>query len=135
MPYITNKLAPPNSIVLLEDKGGGDIPESVGDSLVVATKSCVAIGCKAEDDGETEITLGNEYPDTLNLYPAFEGRLPTPSGVLCVRSVYGDNILELRTATAETQVQVWVNHAKEPDRIYIMVGGVSGQGEMELPKT
>ena len=55
----STRVKPPNSLVLVEDSSGGELPTSMNQSLIAATASCVAVGCRSEDDGETEIVLGH----------------------------------------------------------------------------
>jgi hypothetical protein len=113
-------VAPPNSVVLVSDPSGGEIPETIG-SLFASTTSYIAIGCKAEDDGETELTLGQTDEVGQRDVPAFQGRLETPSRKVVVRTVLGKTLLEAAVPGASTLVQVWVNDAEEPDRVVIGV--------------
>ena len=56
---ITKKhVAPAHSVVLLSELGRGEVPGFLDHSLVAATESCIAIGCKSEIDGTTEMILG-----------------------------------------------------------------------------
>ena len=58
---ISAKVAPPYSLVIVEDAAGGTHPdpETLRHSHIVASDSCVAIACLMAQDGETEITLGS----------------------------------------------------------------------------
>jgi hypothetical protein len=113
------RIAPPNSVVLIEDSGGGEIPASMNQSLIAATDSCIAIGCRAEDDADTEITLGPCDKVDTGERPAFEGALQTPNRKLVARTVYGVTLLEMPVPTTETRLRVWVNDPSEPDRIAV----------------
>lgn len=113
------RIAPPNSVLLVEDSSGGHIPPSMQHSLIVATDSCVAIGCRAEDDGQTEITVGCSEKVDTGAQPAFECSLQTPSRKLVVRTVHGVTLLEMPVPRAETKLKVWVNDPTEPDRIAV----------------
>ena len=115
------RLVPPNSTVLVEDSSGGEIPASMNQSLITATDSCMAVGCMAEDDGETEITLGNCSSVDTGKQPQFEGLLRTPNRKLAVRTVHGVTLLEMPVPTTETRLRVWVNDPSEPDRIAVGV--------------
>jgi hypothetical protein len=116
---ISARVAPPNSLVLVLDPSGGTIPASLNGELIAATDSCLAIGCRAEDDGETEFILGNSDSIGRGERPAFEGTLKTPSRKIAVRSVLGTMILEMPVPSGETMVRVWVNDPQEPDCITI----------------
>lgn len=115
------RIAPPHSLILVCDAVSGRIPDSMNQSLISATDSCVAIGCRAEDDGETEIQLGVVADVDPGEQPVFEGRIRTPSGKLVVRTVLGVSILETNASGAETWIRVWVNDLVEPDRVAIGV--------------
>ena len=113
------RLAPPNSMIFVEDSRGGRIPDSMNQSLISATESCIAVGCQAEDDGETEIVLGYcNNVDTGEL-PVFDGVLQTPSRKLVVRTVLGTTLLEMPVPRAETKLRVWANDRTEPDQIAV----------------
>jgi hypothetical protein len=102
------------------DPAGGEIPASMHGSLIAATPSCIAIGTRPEDDGETEIILGGDRhgeSDTL----AYKATLKTPSKRIAVRSVLGATLLEKPVASTETGLVVWVNDTKEPNRITIEI--------------
>jgi hypothetical protein len=113
------RIAPPNSVVLIEDSNGGEIPASMNQSLIAATNSCIAVGCKAENDGKTEITLGPCDEVDTGERPAFEGSLQTPNRRVAVRTVHGVTLLEMLVPAAETTLRVWVNDPSEPDRIAV----------------
>ncbi len=116
------KVAPPNSVVLVTDPSNGEIPRTLGGSLIAATSSCVAIGCRSEVDGETEFTLGTTREVDPGNRPAFEGELKTPSRKIAVRSVLGQTILEAPVQQEQTTIRVWLNDPKEPDRVIVGIG-------------
>lgn len=88
---LTKKLAPPNSVVLVSDVDGGEIPKTMGGSLVSATDTCVAIGCLSEDDGETEFVLAPLSELDRADKPVYEGMLRTPKHCVVIRSVLGEH--------------------------------------------
>ena len=120
---VSTKVAPPNSVLLIEDSSGGEVPVSMSRSLVAATASCIAIGCRPEDDGETEISLGRSQEMGGGEQLVFEGSLRTPSRRLAVRTVYGATLLDMTVQAAETTVRIWANDPSEPDRIGIGIIG------------
>lgn len=84
----------PNSLILVGDPAG-EVPESMGEALVSATSSCVAVGTLSESDGSTTIRLVDddgveELPPRL----AFEGDLEMSNDRLTVASVLNDIYLE-----------------------------------------
>ena len=117
----STRLAPPNSLVLVEDSSGGEIPMSMNQSLIAATPSCIAVGCRAEDDGETEITLGPCSCVDAGEQPVFAGLLQTPNRRLAIRTVHGVTLLEMPVPATETTVKIWVNDSREPDHVTVGV--------------
>jgi hypothetical protein len=115
------KTAPPNSLVLIEDPSGGNVPASMAGSLVASTMSCIAVGCKSEADGETEFRLGAVSEVDPGNRPVFQGALETPTRKVSLRTVLGHTILEMPVAGKRTMVRVWANNPKEPDKIIVGV--------------
>ncbi len=91
----------------------------MGNGLVAATNSCIAIGRLSEADGITRISLAEQSGD-LPPQLAFEGAVQTPNRTLAVWNVLGETYLETRVSKPTTKVQIWVNHASEPDDICIL---------------
>jgi hypothetical protein len=118
---ISATLTPPNSLFVIEDQLGGDIPDSMDNLLISATSSCIVIGCKAEDDGETEISVGSLIDVDTGEQAVFDGQVSTPSRKLVVRTVLGLTVLELTVLETKTRVRIWANDEMEPDRIGIGV--------------
>lgn len=117
-------IAPPYSVVLITGRDdGGDIPPSMGRSVIAATESCIAVGCLSDADGPTEFVLGpTREIAAAGEEPVFEGRLQTPDSAVVVRSIEGEIILETQVSTKNTLVRIWVNDVLEPSRILIGVG-------------
>ena len=115
----STRIAPPNSVVLIEDSHGGAIPTSMNQSLIATTDSCIAVGCRAEDDGETEITLGPCDKVDTGERSVFEGTLRTPNRKVVIRTVHGVKLLEMAVPMTETTLKVWVNDPSEPDHIAV----------------
>lgn len=115
------RIAPPNSVVLIEDSRGGEIPNTMGGELIAFTDSCIAVGSRSEYDGQTEILLGPIEEVDPGENNAFDGFIATPSQRIVVRSVLGMNILEVPVAKQRTSIRIWVNDLYEPDRIIIGV--------------
>jgi hypothetical protein len=115
----STRVAPPHSLVLVGDSNDLDIPDAMQGSLISSTESCIAIGCRSEIDGETELTLGASREVDPGRHPDFEGVLTTPSRRIAVRSVLGQAILEAPVPGKMTKVRVWVNDTGEPDEVII----------------
>lgn len=117
----TLRVAPRNSVILVSDFDGGEVPRTMSGSIVSATSTCVAIGCRAEDDGDTEIALISLSEVERSDPPVFDGKIRTPTGRLAVRTVLGETLLEVGVSREVAAVRVWVNDGSEPDEVVIGV--------------
>ena len=117
----TVRIAPPNSLLLVvDDPGKIDVPRIVrGRTNVAGTRSCIAIGTRSAQDGETLVSLASE--DAPDEAPAFDGVLDTPRKTLSVCSVLLSPIIECKVASERTRGRVWTNHPSEPDTVRIVV--------------
>jgi hypothetical protein len=115
------RVAPPNSLVLVMDLAGEmDIPRVVrGRSNVAGTRSCIAIGTRSSQDGETLISLTDEEIPVGE--PAFDGTLDTPKRNVSVCSILLEPLIGCEVASEKTRVRVWTNHLAEPDEVRIVV--------------
>ncbi len=117
------KVAPPYSLVIIEDPSGGEVPDTMPAKLCIAsTDSCIAVGCLAEVDGETAFTLGEAADVNPGFQPAFDGRLKTPSRKVSLQTVERHTILEAPVQQQETRVRVWTNDPKRPDEVIVGIG-------------
>ena len=115
----SKRLAPPYSVVLISAPGEGKVPDSLRGQLIAATKSCVAVGCLCEVDGESEFVLGACSEVNPGGPPTYEGKISTPNRRLEISSVLGDSILTTQVSQHETIVRIWANDPKEPDRVIV----------------
>jgi hypothetical protein len=116
----TTRVAPPNSLVLVTDRAGGDPPTHMDNPAIASSHNCVAIGCLSESDGETTIMLGS-VDELIQGLAQFEGALPTPSGGVIVSTVFGDKLVELDVTSEVTWITVWTNDPHEPSEVRIGV--------------
>jgi hypothetical protein len=121
MTNLVVKIAPPNSVILISDLDGGEIPRKMGKSLVSATNTCVAVGCLSEDDGLTELMLVPLEEVNCTDQPVYEGLLQTPLRRVVIYSVLGQPLLEMLVRQKLTKIKVWANHLNEPDKITVGV--------------
>lgn len=118
---LTKRMAPPNSVVLVSDVDGGEIPKTMAGSLVSATNTCIAVGCLSEDDGETEFTLAPLAEVDRADKSAYEGTLRTPKRNVVICSVLGEHLLGLPVLQEVTKIKIGANDLKEPDNVMIGV--------------
>ena len=117
------KAAPPNSLVLISDARGGSVPDRfTRDQGIASTDTCVVVGCLAEIDGQTEITMGPAREVSPSAHPAFDGILATPSRTIAVSTVDWNKLLEANVPTSQTRLRVWTNRPREPDKVIVGFG-------------
>src|SRR5579864_8617056 len=123
-------IAPPYSIIVVNDPNNKEVPKWHGDPPIVSTESCIVVLCRAEVDGPTEILLGDLTEVNPGHPPQFEGTLKTPSRRIVVETAEGETVLEALTARSDTQVSIWLNRARRPNRVAIGIApalGASGR--------
>jgi hypothetical protein len=127
----TISISPPNSLILIMDFKSGRVPEALGNNLVAATDSCIAIGCRSEYDGPTDVYLAQPHECTPSGALVFEGDILTPSRSMSVCTVMNKEVLSDETAGENTHVRVFANDPIEPDRIFVIFGGQMGNGDRQ----
>ena len=112
---------PPNSLVLIGDPSG-ELPNSMERQLVSATTSRIAIGTKAQADGETRIKLSGpgEEAKPLSIL-AFEGQLRMNGCRLTVESVLGTEYLHATVDGSSASLEIWVDDSHEPSEIHVVL--------------
>jgi hypothetical protein len=116
------RINPRNSVILVMDQTVGEVPETMNNRLVAATKTCVAIGTLSEFDGETRITLSHNIEEIeCSKYKVFEGFLDTPSKKISICSILDEPLLECNVPGTPTKIFVWANDEFEPDDIQVIV--------------
>jgi hypothetical protein len=113
------KIAPPNSLLFVSDPNGGSTPAITGNDMIWATTSCVAIGCLAFMDGETDVTLGRGTEVDPGMTPVFDGILDTPSRAVVVGTSERKNVLRSTTESTNTRIRIWTNRRIEPARVIV----------------
>src|SRR5258705_1228617 len=111
-------VAPPNSIVLIAGNiGTAEIPQGLEEGLVSATATCIAVGTRYEQDGNTIIVLTDE-PSERDSHErpllAYRGSLALSHGRVGVFSVVLDEIIGMNSRSREPTVDVWVDDSSEP---------------------
>jgi hypothetical protein len=117
----TVRANPPNSLILVQDSEGGDIPISMDSSSMAATGSCIAIGTTSDLDEDTEISIGMCEEFDVELEPTFEFYLQVPSRKIVVQTVYIETLIELDLLGQEIFLRIWTNHPTEPNIIQICI--------------
>jgi hypothetical protein len=118
---ISTSISPPYSLVLVVGSSNVDHPIFSAESVISATKNCIAIGCKSEDDGETKFILGAIEEINQNCDPDAKFLIETPNHELRVQTVYGKVILQIDVRCSRTDVSIWLNDENEPTIVWIGV--------------
>ena len=129
-PWIAMKIMQtmPHSMVLLMDYSAGDTPSSFSGGLVTFTSTCVAIGTIAEDDGVASVVVTRSpksYIDALS--QVHIGKLLVPSKRLSLVDTSNRELATMEVSTKEIDLEVWVDHPSEPERIVI---GIAESGKL-----
>ena len=115
------RVAPPYCQVLIADEISGQIPELTGALQIASTSSCIAVGCLAFMDGETDFTLGLTDEVNPGRDPDFACALETPRRKIAIQTVEDKIILEVGVERNMSDVSVWVNDPSEPDEVIVGV--------------
>lgn len=117
------QIAPPNALVLVMDHAFGVLPNRMGSALVASTPSCVAIGTLADVDGETAVTLTDEWLDFAPADLFFDGVLEVPSRELSICNARNEKLMTVALSADTVRVLIYANDASEADEITVLVGG------------
>ena len=113
------KISVPNSVLLVMDHAVGVVPETI-DGLIATTSSCIAVGTACECDELVDIELTDEPPEVdEQMHCVSTSSIATPNREVAVCSVNDDKLLSIKVQRDISEIEVWVNHATEPDRIII----------------
>jgi hypothetical protein len=115
----TISYSPPNSLIFISDRKGGEPPVPIWGATILATPSCISIACFPEQDGPTAITLGGEKEIDPGYAPEFEGRLEIPNREIVVSTVDSKVILAQQVNGTSVQVKIWRSHPKWPENVLI----------------
>lgn len=117
-------VAPPNSLVFIHGTIDWETPlVSPKEGLVWSTASCIATACFPEQDGPTEIFLG----DALDVIPpgelVFDGTLDTSELKVAITTVGSEKpILEYPVSDRFNRIRIWHSHPRWPDVVRIGIG-------------
>ena len=115
-------IAPPNSLVVISDAHGGEVPLAMRAKRIVSTRSCIAVGCRMFADGPSRFTLGPAREVDPGMPPSFEGSLEAPSRTVVVSTVERQALRRAQVPSREVRVRIWTNHPTEPNEVVIGLG-------------
>ena len=117
------QIAPSHSLILIMDSDAGEIPESMAGGSFAATSSSLAVGTLSQQDGKTTVVLSDERASVTqdsSLRCIFHGNLTTPRRLLSVCTVLLQEVLTAPVKETNTNLEVWTNRGREPDKIHIL---------------
>lgn len=111
-------IAAPNSLILVMDHSAGVLPDYIGDNLVAATDSCVAVGTSSK--GETSVSLSSRKDDGFAGKLVYSGMIHVPTKQLSVCNVLNEKLLTVEIESDEVALEVYADDDIEPDKIEIV---------------
>jgi hypothetical protein len=112
-------VSPINSLLFLSDMDRGIPPEPVRGAAISASASCISFICFPEQDGLTEVVLGEAAEVGLASAPSFDGKLQTPHRMVVVSTVESHRVLATSVSETRTRVRIWLSHPQWPDKVII----------------
>src|SRR4051812_5091617 len=108
-----------NSLIYVRDSELEDLPEINGLTAYWATKSCVAVSCLPDSEGNTTITIGTGPEVAQNRSPLFDRKIETPSHTVLVETVLANTILCATVPRPETRLRIWTNGHRATDSVIV----------------
>src|SRR5262245_36546058 len=104
-PMLSRKVRPINSLIFIADPDGGEPPIPKRGARLQWTSSCISVVCCPEQDGPTEIVLGESAEVDPGFERAFAGDLDTPNLTVVVSTATYEKLLEAAVSDARTHVR------------------------------
>jgi hypothetical protein len=92
----------------------------IGEGLVSATASCVAVVVVSEIDGPVVVTLGNSAAPA-RAERVFVGNLAVRSGEIAVVTSANEIVLQTEAPQPEAAVAIFVNDSVHPTHLWVVV--------------
>ena len=108
---------PAHSLILIMDSKSKNVPLTLGGGLFGQTDTCIAVGCRSEVDGETNISTG--LPECLTGFRSKQFIISTESNKIITCDIYGAVYLYIECDTARSEIAVYYDDLFEPKNIYI----------------
>lgn len=112
-------VAVPNALLFVRDSWLKDRPSINGAAFFWTTRSCVAVSCRPDSDGETELTLGPAPQVGLTRSPSFHGWIDTPTRRVLVEIVPGVIVLQAEVSGLSTRVQIWTDGYRDTGTVIV----------------
>ena len=115
------RFAPPNAILYLVDAEHFDPPDVDGHERLWRSESCIIIGCRADVDGPTEISVNapGAPPPDLVMVGSFDQAVPSRRLVL---TIVPDTVIhEMELERPAAHVEVWTDGAVDPAVVWLKI--------------
>lgn len=120
---------PQNSIVFVHGGSQFASPNPFWGAPVLATNSCLIVGCMPEVDGPTQLVLGDADEVDPGRPPDFAMLLRVPDGEARVTTVEDDILLRM-PAPPLSLVEIWRSHPKWPETVIIGIDPPEGRSAL-----
>lgn len=112
----------PNSLLFVRDSLSKDLPVIDRMAMLWTTPSWISVCCLPDCDGPTDIIMGNSNEVNPRGALLIDTMLETPSGVVRVDKVPGDNIFEQKVSGEKTRIRIWTDGSITTEMVDIVVG-------------
>lgn len=102
----STRISPLNSLVFVEAVKGGEPPTPIWGATISSTTSCVSVASYPEQDGPTEVVLGDASDIKPEGKPEFDGHLETPNRTVVVSTVDQLVVLEMPVTDLRTRLRI-----------------------------
>ena len=109
----------PNSLLYIGDAVMFDPPEIDEMTGFWTSPHCVAVSCRPDCDGDTELTVGTVDEFAQRGPPRFEGRIKTPSRRIRVHTVLRETVLEMPVPHTDTRIRIWTKPNLDTDTVIV----------------
>lgn len=117
---MTYLISLPYAVLLIMDPSSGEPPETMGQSLISATDTCVAVGTRPDADGPVEIALvSTKTPVGAEYLQVFKDRILTPARKLALVNALNETLLSVEVADEDILLEVWVDSTHEPSKVIV----------------
>ncbi|MCZ8314339.1 hypothetical protein [Phreatobacter sp.] len=112
--------SPINSILFIEDRPTSNIPVVDPPTAPAwATPDCIIIKAYPEQDGPTDVLLGDHTDVDPGRPPDFTSMLRTPGRRVLVRDALDQAVITMPSDRDLTRIAIWLSHPEWPEKVII----------------
>lgn len=115
--------SPINSILFIEDRPTSNMPVVDPPTAPAwATPDCIIVKAYPEQDGPTEVLLGDQTDVDPGRPPDFTSMLKTPGRRVLVRDALDHVVITTPSNSGLTRIAIWLSHPEWPEKVIIGLG-------------